>query len=109
MIVTLDSVAPTQDGEQNQRADDGNDDRAKTAEAVREESEHRFISSGDTPSVCITQQRWYRVELQHGPSTGEFRSCCMMRWIFRLIMMTVAAKLVNRYLGSRDPQPRSRG
>jgi hypothetical protein len=24
----------------------------------------------------------------------------MMRWIFRLIVMTVAAKLVNRYLGS---------
>jgi hypothetical protein len=35
----------------------------------------------------------------------------MMRWIFRLIVMTVAAKLVNRYLGSRhpQPQPRSRG
>jgi hypothetical protein len=31
----------------------------------------------------------------------------MVRWIFRLIMMTVAAKLVNRYLGSRHPQPRS--
>jgi hypothetical protein len=33
----------------------------------------------------------------------------MMRWIFRLIVMTVAAKLVNRYLGSRSAQPRSRG
>jgi hypothetical protein len=33
----------------------------------------------------------------------------MIRWIFRLIVMTVAAKLVNRYLGSRHPQPRSRG
>jgi hypothetical protein len=32
----------------------------------------------------------------------------MMRWIFRLIVMTVAAKLVNRYLGSRHTQPRSR-
>jgi len=29
--------------------------------------------------------------------------------IFALIVMTVAAKLVNRYLGSRHPQPRSRG
>jgi len=49
------------------------------------------------------------VELQHGPPRREFRSCCMMRWIFRLIVMTVVAKLVNRYLGSRHPQPRSRG
>jgi hypothetical protein len=47
------------------------------------------------------------VELQHGPPGREFRSCCMMRWIFRLIVMTVAAKLVNRYLGERHPQPRS--
>jgi hypothetical protein len=31
----------------------------------------------------------------------------MMRWIFRLIVMTVAAKLINRYLGPRHPQPRS--
>jgi hypothetical protein len=46
------------------------------------------------------------VELQHGLPRREFRSCCMMRWIFRLIVMTVAAKLVNRYLGSRHPQPR---
>ena len=46
-------MAATQDGEQNQRADNGNDDRAKTAEAVREESEHPPISSGDTLSVCI--------------------------------------------------------
>jgi hypothetical protein len=50
-------VAAAQDSEQNQRADDGNDDRAKTAEAVREESKHRLISSGDTPSVCIIE-RW---------------------------------------------------
>ena len=49
------------------------------------------------------------VELQHNSPRREFRSCCMMRWIFRLIVMTVAAKLVNRYLGSRHPQPRSRG
>jgi hypothetical protein len=49
------------------------------------------------------------VELQHSPRTREFRSCCMIRWIFRLIVMTLAAKLVNRYLGSRHPQPRSRG
>jgi hypothetical protein len=49
------------------------------------------------------------VGLPHSPPTREFRSCCMMRWIFRLIVMTVAAKLVNRYLGSRHPQPRSRG
>jgi hypothetical protein len=48
------------------------------------------------------------VELQHGSPRREFRSCCMMRWIFRLIVMTVAAKLVNRYLGDRHPQPRSR-
>jgi hypothetical protein len=47
------------------------------------------------------------VELQHGPPQREFRSSCMMRWIFRLIMMAVAAKLVNRYLGPRHPQPRS--
>ena len=50
-------MAAAQDGEQNQRADDGNDDRAKTAEAVRKESEHPLISSGDTPSVCIIEKR----------------------------------------------------
>jgi hypothetical protein len=33
----------------------------------------------------------------------------MMRWIFRLIMMAVAAKLVNRYLGPSHPQPRPQG
>ena len=33
----------------------------------------------------------------------------MMRWIFRPIVMTVAAKLVNRYLGSHHPHTRSRG
>jgi hypothetical protein len=49
------------------------------------------------------------VEVQHSPPRREFRSCCMIRWIFRLIVMTLAAKLVNRYLGSRHPQPRSRG
>jgi hypothetical protein len=49
------------------------------------------------------------IELQDSPPIREFRSCCMMRWIFRLIVMTVAAKLVNRYLGSRQPQPRTRG
>src|SRR3954470_24264190 len=111
MIVTLDSVAPTQYGEQNQRADDGNDDRANTAKAVREESEHPLISSGDTPSVwfAFSSAEWRRrVELQHGLPRCEFRSCCMMRWIFRLIMMTVAAKLVNRYLGSQQSQPRTR-
>jgi hypothetical protein len=47
------------------------------------------------------------VELQHSPPRREFRSRYMMRWIFRLIVMTVAAKLVNRYLGSRHPQHRS--
>ena len=103
-------MAAAQDGEQNQRTDDGNDDRAKTAEAVRKESEHPLTSSGDTPSVCIIE--WWdsvEVELQDGLPRREFRSCCMMRWIFRLIVMTVAAKLVNRYLGSRHPEPRSRG
>ena len=49
------------------------------------------------------------IELEHSPPSREFRSCCMMRWIFRIIVMTVVAKLVNRYLGSRHPQPRSRG
>ena len=49
-------MAAAQDGEQNQRADDGNDDRAKTAEAVRKESEHPLTSSGDTPSVGIIEQ-----------------------------------------------------
>jgi hypothetical protein len=52
-----DSVTAAQDGEQNQRADDRNDDRAKTTDAVREKSEHRLISSGDTPSVFIIE-RW---------------------------------------------------
>jgi hypothetical protein len=47
-------VAAAQDGEQNQRTDDGNDDRAKTAEAVRKESEHPLTSSGDTPSVALS-------------------------------------------------------
>jgi len=56
MIVTWDSVATAQDGEQNQRADDGNDDRAKTAEAVGKESEHPLTSSCDTSSVCIIEQ-----------------------------------------------------
>ena len=46
-------MAAAQESEQNQRADDGNNDRAKTAEAVREEGEHPLISSGDAPSVCI--------------------------------------------------------
>ena len=102
-------MAATQDGEQNQRADNGNDDRAKTAEAVREESEHPPISSGDTLSVCIIGAvDGVELELQHDPPKREFRSCCM-RWIFRLIMMALAAKLVNRYLGSRQPQPRSQG
>ncbi len=44
-------------------------------------------------------------------ATREKASCessCMMRWIFRIIAMAVAGKLVNRYLGSR-PQRRSRG
>jgi hypothetical protein len=49
----------------------------------------------------------FEIELQHSPPRPEFRSCFVMRWIFRLIVMTVAAKLVNRYLGSRHPQPRS--
>jgi hypothetical protein len=49
------------------------------------------------------------VDLEHSLPRREFRSCCMMRWIFRLIVMTVAAKLVNRYLGSRYPQPLTRG
>jgi len=52
-------VAAAQDGEQNQGADDGNDDRAKTAEAVRKESEHPMTSSGDTSSVCIIE--WWMV------------------------------------------------
>src|SRR5215467_50988 len=58
---------------------------------------------------CIVEC-WDCVEvgLQHSPPSREFRSCCMMRWIFRLIVMTVVAKLVNRYLGSRYPQPRPR-
>jgi hypothetical protein len=53
-------VAATQDGEQNQRADDGNNDRAKTAEPVREESEHRLISSGDAPSFALLSGGWRR-------------------------------------------------
>jgi hypothetical protein len=40
---------------------------------------------------------------------ASFDPVGMIRWIFRLIVMTVAAKLVNRYLGSRHPQPRPRG
>ena len=55
-------MAAAQDGEQNQRADEGNDDGAKTAEAVREESEHPPISSGDTPSVCIIEP-WMALRL----------------------------------------------
>ena len=103
-------MAAAQDGEQNQRADDGNNDRAKTAEAVREESEHPLISSGDPPSFALSGGvDGVEVELQHSPPRREFRSRCMMRWIFRLIVMTVATKLVNRYLGARHPQPRSRG
>jgi hypothetical protein len=103
-------VAAAQDGEQNQCADDGNNDRAKTAEAIREESEHRLISSGDASSFAIVRAMdGVDIELQHSLSKHEFRSCYMMRWIFRLIAMTVAAKLVNRYLGSRQRQPRSRG
>jgi hypothetical protein len=48
------------------------------------------------------------IGLQHSPPSREFRSSCMMRWIFRLIVTTVVVKLVNRYFGSRHPQPRSR-
>jgi hypothetical protein len=67
--------------------------------------------------VCGTEKRRENLRsrmskpkrIQHSPPRREFRSCCMMRWIFRLIVMTLAAKLVNRYLGSRHPQPRSRG
>ena len=55
-------MAAAQDGEQNQRADDGNDDRAKTAEAIREESEHPRISFGETLSVCIIE-RWMALRL----------------------------------------------
>ena len=39
---------------------DGNDDRAKTTEAVREESEHRLISSGDTPLFALSSGGWRR-------------------------------------------------
>ena len=53
-------MASAQEGEQDQRADDGNNDRAKTTEAVREESEYPLISSGDTPSVCIWNGGWRR-------------------------------------------------
>jgi hypothetical protein len=103
-------VAAAQDGEQNQCTDDGNDDRSKTAEAIGEESEHRLISSGDTTSVCIIE-RWMvsRLNFSTARRGTSFDPVGMMRWIFRLIVMTVAAKLVNRYLGSRQPQPRSRG
>jgi hypothetical protein len=55
-------VAAAQSGEQNQRTDDRNEDRAKTAEAVGEESEHRLLSSGDTPSVRIIE-RWMAARL----------------------------------------------
>jgi hypothetical protein len=48
------------------------------------------------------------LRFQHSPTTCELRSSCMMRWIFRLIVMTVVAKLVNRYLGSRQPQRQAR-
>ena len=47
-------MATAQDGEQNQRTDNGNNDRAKTAEAVREESEHPLISSGDAPLFALS-------------------------------------------------------
>jgi hypothetical protein len=100
-------VAAAQDGEQKQRADDGNDDRAKTAEAVRKESEHPLISSRGTPSVCIIERSMAsRLNFSTARRGASFDPVCMMRWIFRLIMMTVAAKLINRYLGSRHPQPR---
>jgi len=63
--------------------------------------------------VCDERQALSLVEQVKGrdysPPRREFRSCCMMRWIFRLIVMTVAAKLVNRFLESRYSQPRSRG
>src|SRR6266480_7254591 len=70
-----------QDGEQNQRADDGNDDRAKTAERLEKKANihcyrpaihHRF-ACGVVDGV--------EVELQPGPPRREFRSGCMMRWI----------------------------
>jgi hypothetical protein len=47
-------VAAAQDGEKNQRADEGNNDRAKTAEALREESGYQLISSGDAPSFALS-------------------------------------------------------
>jgi hypothetical protein len=54
MNVTGDSVAAAQEREQNQRADDGNNDRANTAKAIREESEHRLISFEDAPSFALS-------------------------------------------------------
>lgn len=53
-------MAAAQEGKQNQRADDGNNDRAKTTEAVREESEHRLISSGDAPLFALSSGGWRR-------------------------------------------------
>jgi hypothetical protein len=70
-IVTGDSVAAAQDGEQNQRADDGNNDRAKTAEAVREESEHRLISSGDAPSFALSTGGWRRGRTSAQPAEAR--------------------------------------
>jgi hypothetical protein len=40
-------VATAQDGEQNQSADYRNNDRTKTAEAIRKESEHPIDSHAD--------------------------------------------------------------
>ena len=64
-------MAAAQDGEQNQRADDGNNDRAKTAEAVREESEHRLISSGDAPSFALSSGGWRRGRTSAQPAEAR--------------------------------------
>ena len=53
-------MAAAQDGEQNQCADDGNNDRANTAEAVREEGEHRLICPLIRHRVALWTGGWRR-------------------------------------------------
>jgi hypothetical protein len=43
---------------------------------------------------------------EYDPGKDEFRSQFMLRWIFRIIAIAVAGKLLNQYLESRNPQRR---
>ena len=54
---------------------------------------------------CLMLLSLYR-SFEYDPGKREFRSQCMLRWVFRIIVIAVAGKLLNRYLESRNPHLR---